>query len=84
MTYNLNGNKSIRTDPEIREMVEFADKHFKQLLYICQEFQKHMKMRRETRATKKKNQMNILVLSNILLRTKALLEEKSSESTTEK
>lgn len=35
VTYNLNGKKSTGTDPEIREMVEFVDKHFKQLLYIC-------------------------------------------------
>lgn len=31
----------------------------------------------------KKNQMNILVMSNIQLRMKALLEEKSSELNTE-
>lgn len=68
VTYNLNGNKSIRTDPEIREMVEFADKHFKRLLYICQGIPETHENEKRNQCYKK-NQMNILVLSNILLRT---------------
>lgn len=40
MTHNENNNKSIKIKPELRQMLELADKYLLKLAQLCSIFQK--------------------------------------------
>ena len=78
VTYNLNGNKSVGKETEIRVMIEFTN--------ILNGWHKYVQGIKETHENEERNQcyqIGFLELNNILFRMKNSLVEKSSKLITE-